>query len=530
MKTGDPQNVGSGSQALGAANKAAASICSRTVICLLTTVFLISVYRAWTLSITSDEALTFNWFVNRPLDTLFLHFDANHHILHTYLVKISVTLFGISEFTMRIPALLGSVLYLAMIYRVGRLILGDTAWFVLAAVLCTLNPLVFDFLVAARGYGLALAFSLWALYNSLFYSQLPAESGSRRSYLTRIGVGLALCVSCNLAFVFVCLGLLIAFAFEVLVEAYLRDGRQAVLREVKSLVRRLVLPGAFTFLILCAVPLSRAVPGNFYVGADSLNDTLQSILEYGLQSGPSLSFVAPFWTHIEDLTHYFQWLIVCALIAIAGWLMVVLLKLLNKQSISELSPVDRRCLVLAGTPVITIGLLILAHYLAHIKYPALRFAIFAVPFTVFPSVAFLQHFSAVPRYRIPVSIAAYLIVSIFAVTLAAQVKIDHLTEWQYDAGTKRIFSILDQRHKDSAPNSVKLGVSWISQASLTFYRAIKGSWMAPVTREGLYSRDYDYYVIAPRCDNLPSVLKTKHLRVLYSDPVSEAVLAVPDTP
>ncbi len=65
---------------------------------------------------------------------------------------------------MRLPTLMGCVLFLTAV--VSDYVGVDSAGLapITALAVMTLNPLVLDLLVAARGYALALGFSWWALY------------------------------------------------------------------------------------------------------------------------------------------------------------------------------------------------------------------------------------------------------------------------------------------------------------------------------------------------------------------------------
>ena len=123
----------------------------RTAILLLLALFSVNVYRAWTQSITIDEAFAESLFLNGRLELLFTSYDACHHVLHTILSKLSVLLFGLSEHTLRIPSLLGGLLYLITVYRLARHVFGEGRQFLLAVALLSLNPLVLDFMSAARG-------------------------------------------------------------------------------------------------------------------------------------------------------------------------------------------------------------------------------------------------------------------------------------------------------------------------------------------------------------------------------------------
>ena len=64
---------------------------------------------------------------------------------------------------MRLPALAGAALYFAACYQLARFAFGDSFSMLLALLLLSLNPLVLDFMVAARGYGQALGLLMFAM-------------------------------------------------------------------------------------------------------------------------------------------------------------------------------------------------------------------------------------------------------------------------------------------------------------------------------------------------------------------------------
>src|SRR5258706_12703500 len=171
---------------------------------LLLAVFALSVYRAITQSIVCDEGVTFELYIAGPLRAMFEHFDANHHFLNTVLMRMSTGLFGVSELSMRLPALGGAALYLTAVYRITGMSFGDGWLWLLAAAGMTLNPLVMDFMVAARGYGLALGLWMWAL--ALLLGALPSPKDKLRD-LTLAGAALGLSVTANLVFALPALGL-----------------------------------------------------------------------------------------------------------------------------------------------------------------------------------------------------------------------------------------------------------------------------------------------------------------------------------
>ena len=83
-------------------------------------IFAISVYRAATLALTIDEASTYVGYVHLGWNGIFHGpFDANNHILYSILEKFSRQWFGMSELSLRLPALLGAGLFLWSLARLA---------------------------------------------------------------------------------------------------------------------------------------------------------------------------------------------------------------------------------------------------------------------------------------------------------------------------------------------------------------------------------------------------------------------------
>src|SRR5215211_593620 len=80
-------------------------------VALLAGLFVANVYRAATQSLTIDEAFTYQLYLAKNLRAILTDYDANNHVLFTLLAKISVSLFGTSEFAIRLPTLLGGLVY-----------------------------------------------------------------------------------------------------------------------------------------------------------------------------------------------------------------------------------------------------------------------------------------------------------------------------------------------------------------------------------------------------------------------------------
>ena len=110
------------------------------------------------------------------------------------------------------------------------------------------------------------------------------------------------------------------------------------------------------------------------------------------------------------------------------------------------------------------------------------------------------------------------------VQFTLQFQTSHYGQWRYDAGTRELVGRIRRLHRVHADKPVRLGISWVLEPSINFYRKMyRLGWMAPVTRDGPKGR-YDYYVLLPL---ETSLVKEMGLSVLYRDPLSEAVLAAP---
>jgi hypothetical protein len=213
----------------------------------LVAIFMWSVVRAATQSVTPGEAWNYDRFIGPHWNESFMQFDANNHVLNTILVRISTARIHLTEFSLRMPSLLFGALYLWAAYRIARRWYG-TGWLFLAVLgLLALNPLILDAMSEARGYGMSLACWMWAL-------DLVASGGS----MSLAGVLLGLSVSGSLAFM--------APAMALVVVA---RGRRKW-----DCMPQLAVLTAFVLLVL---PVNHAEKDVLVQGATSLRQTLNEL-------------------------------------------------------------------------------------------------------------------------------------------------------------------------------------------------------------------------------------------------------------
>jgi hypothetical protein len=461
-----------------------ARIFRAAIIALFTALFTVNIYRAATQSITVDEAYAYDLFIEPPLAQVLTSFNATHHVLQSLLSKRSVKSFGVSEFTLRLPTLIGGLLYFVVVYRLSRSAFGSGWLFLLSGALLALNPFILDHLSAARGYGLALACMLWALY--FLWSNQPFKGA----------VALALTVASNLAFLFPAMALALLFTVATLI-----DHRKSFERGFSTVVDDFIVPGVVIAFLILVLPLSRAEKWNFYFGVPALSNTLQSLIDLSFFHHPT-AVQLPLRSYDP---HIAAWIVSAVLVLAAVACFIVH---------------DRFLWFSAGTMLLTIGLLVFSHYFFHALYPVSRTALYFIPFFVLTCFTLLKQLEVRSRLYSVAAPIFLLAAGVCLVQFGMQFNISDYAEWRFDAGTKRIANLL--RSRQHSNRNVRVGSSWPVSVSLEFYRKMYHlKWMDPVSR---ISPDtgYDYYVLMTSDSAL---IDKRHLKVLYRDEVSGTVLA-----
>src|ERR1022692_55097 len=160
---------------------------------LLATLLVTTIYRAATQAISHDEAVMFEWFQSGPWSQLFGTEFGNHHPLTVLFSRISIGIFGLSEFSQRLPSVLGAALYFYSVFRICGF-LGEGALFLLGVAFLSLNPFLLDYLCLARGYSLGLAFFLYGLYQIVLYLSAPGAPNPNR-LLNKAGMAVGLSIT-----------------------------------------------------------------------------------------------------------------------------------------------------------------------------------------------------------------------------------------------------------------------------------------------------------------------------------------------
>ena len=143
-------------------------------------VFAYVVLRAFLVPLTHDEARTFFVYTLSGRFLPFLsHWDAGNHLLCTALGWLSFEAFGMAPWSLRLFSALSFLLYGWYAWRWGALVREPVVrWCLWAALLFA--PVLIEFFSVYRGYGMAMAFLLMALYHT---TALVRDGGGQKHML-----------------------------------------------------------------------------------------------------------------------------------------------------------------------------------------------------------------------------------------------------------------------------------------------------------------------------------------------------------
>lgn len=419
---------------------------------------LLCAYRAAHQSITVDEATTYLNYVRGHWSNVWGPYDPNNHVLFSILAQISVRLFHISELSLRLPTVVAGFFFVIGFHRVLERTVESRAVRILATATVSLAPLLLDFSVAARGYGLGITLLVWAVYFSIRGRDLWAG----------IFAGLAMSATFNLAFSV--LGI-------VLCPLLLGAGRwRARLRRVN----RVFEPAAIVLLIICYPVIRQAQKAQFYVGTPSLKDALYDFVVLSIRALPGRGG----WLGSPAIIFAIEYLMLPAVLVLMLGIAVRLYRR-DRKLLRILAPALALILALASTGA--------SHIFLHLNYPEDRLTLALFVLLALAWAVAIDHV----RNR-HVRWANGLIAVALAVQFLHQFHLDYFTVWQVDAGIRPLALRLRDEVKDKPARSVSVSATWYYFPSLEFYRSVYNiGALQPVERHDPAPLEgFDYYVLS----------------------------------
>ena len=441
-----------------------------------------AIARAAVQSITIDEAVTYNiWVFNRR----YLWYGANNHILNSTLMYVSTRLLGLSQFTARLPALFGAALYISAAYRLCRLLKASMFVELTVFVCLVFNPFIFDHLVAARGYGLALGFLMWAIAYS-------AEARTQGRYLTMSCAVSSACagmsVNANFSFAFVNLAAMTA----ILLWAWYQRPNQWI-----RLLAASVLPGAAVVAIVSGYALLHRHPGELIYGARSLRDTFGTIIEASL-----------FQTRFVFLKP-----VVVPLVGVTG--LIWLSYLYWRREKAEIGPLGfLAAAIFAGT----IGIHWLAFHLYGVLLPKDRTAIYLFPLSmiVLGGLATIAPLSRLGHY---VRLAFIGSLAVMAAYFLLCLRLTYFKEWIWDSDVQRTYAVLSCLNREH--NLTHVASTWEYRGPLNFYQYAQPTSIREIDDQ--FDPQQTQIYVVDMLHN-PEVIEGKDLKIFYRSSTTDLVL------
>jgi len=494
----------------------------------------LSVYRAKTQTIAHDEALTYEWFLDQGIENV-LRYNTTNHILQTLLAKPTVKLLGVSEFTFRLPTLAGAGIYLVSVYLLCRRLFGNGLVLLLSLAMLAWNPLVRDFMVAARGFGLGLAFLMLAMY---FIAELT-ESGEFRTGekewrrgCAMASVALALSVAANLTNVFpaFCLTLVFGLVGLGFPAAMPRLGDH----RVKDFAKYFIAPGLAVGLFLLWPYLIQMRRGQFQIALTSATAALRDIFMASFLDkwtediySPSLGAMAPLagsWqARVLDLGVYVLMPLLFCFVALG----VVLAWRTTESKASRI----RQTLVFGGTAIGCALLTIFLHALLNMNYPYSRYCLWVIPLFIVSGVLATREISA--RISSPiVKGLGILVAGVIVVVNSQSLNAKTFRYNAYDLISLDLYRAIEKDAQARRLAAVRVGGTWWYEPEINFYRLrYRATWMQEYevkdksywwnTPSALTPADYDYFVFVPASD--PG-LSGPRVRTIYHDEKTKATI------
>lgn len=450
-------------------------------------VFCYLVARACIQSVTIDEADSFLTFATGPTWAAWYPAAANH-LLNTLLERLSWMIFGFSQVSMRVPALLGAVIYLTSAVSICSRFTGPIFRLIVFTCL-VLNPFVLDYLVAARGYSLAAGFLLaaiaviWARFASL----------KKLAFCSTL---LALSVAANFSFAIADL----AVGAALLIVTMISEHRRVVRVGING-----ILPGTAVVIFLCSSVLLHWRNSEFVFGARSLHEMWGSLSRASFPPpNPEIvnELLYPMWSRIGTP------LCVAAIVLLCAQVLALLFRRQGGIAIT-----------LSSAALFTIALHWLVFHKLGLLLPKARTGLFFAPLL---TLVFVAGADALPRRW---SFPGMVVLAVAAVYFLTCLRLHYFQEWRFNEDSKQVFWVARDIERRCGIHD--FATEWHYVAALNFYRqqyAYDSLKPFVAVNKDAFPNGKDAYIFW-YYDGEP-LLKSEELSVWYHNQITGATVAV----
>ena len=472
------------------------------------------VARACIQSVTIDEADSFMTFAAGAMGDSWYPASQNH-LLNTLLERLSWSIFGFNQVAMRLPALLGAAIYLGSAVGICARFAGRV-FRMLVFVCLVFNPFVLDYLVAARGYSLAVGFLLAAV--AVFWWAIDREAEADPASLRRgalVSVLLALSFAANFSFA---IADILAGVIFLLAAVIAEPGLSR--RRIARIGISGTLPGAGVALFLCASVLFHWHSGELVYGAHSLREMWTSLFRASFPP-PNPEIVNPLlyriWAGMGFPLCVVAIIFLCAQVA-------AVVSMPRIWGATELRPTACIAIALGSIILLAVALHWAAFHAAGLLLPEARTGLFFAPLLTLLFAASADVLRRQPGLR-RLSIPAVAILAVCSVYFSSGLRLHYFQQWWFNEDTKNVFWVMrDIEHRCGVHEFV---TEWYYVATLNFYRRqYENETMIPFSsahKDSLPKGKGAYVVYYPDDENF---LKENGLSVWYHNWRTGAAVAV----
>ncbi len=480
-----------------------------------------AIARAKLQSITIDEANTYFLWV-APGPSAAFSPNSNNHILNSLLIRFFTSWLGLSQMTVRFPALIGATLYVGGALFLSGLITSNRALRWALFVCLIFNPFFFDFYVAARGYSLALAFLTWAVAipaavlrdreEPLSRAMLPAAAAS--------SVCVALSFTANFSFAFADAAILLSVWLWMCYRTSPGLRTWERLRWYTELLAAATLPGLLLGYAFCGSTLRNFPKSQLLYGATSTAESLKSVI------GPTLYELNPrlLGTGLTvALTSSSQ-----VLLPLIGALAMCCAIFIFRERAAVRRSAFRWQLDLAMVIAGSGGFAFCVHWfcfrLFGLLLPQGRTAMYLVLFATLV----IGLITAVPVLSKPGRMCRSLLASILfvmAVYFVFCLRLTHFRPWRFDSESNRAFQVAEDYGEMLGVREIPS--HWFYVSSLNFYGKLSGKGTTFYRVSGA-STDKRLYVLYYPEDQ--AFIRIHGLRIVFHGQISDVVVALKPSP
>jgi hypothetical protein len=477
-----------------------------------------AVVRACVQAVTGDEAQDYLFYAGPFKPT---HWDAaaNNHLLNSIGSRLFASIFGLSALAVRIPTLMGAAIYIYTMYWLCQKI--SPQWRVRIPVFVCLvyNPFIFDFFVAARGYGIANAFLMGAIAVSaawhLDQTRPVGEENDRLGVRELMGATaissafLALAFSANFS---------LAFAGFTAMALILIWAIKAAPGQWWKLLTAAAVPGLLVVLFLPSWTLLHFRQAEVVAGVKSLKETLFSLLDASMfEPNPHLinPLLLPVFVQLRDY-----------LLPVTGVLALVQLVWIAKDRVWRRSP-HTAWLCALGSLVGGVAVLaVLEHRLAYrlfrLLMPVSRTGLFLLPLvTLLVGIA-----AAIPAFSRGAAVCRTALIgalSVMGVYYLFCLRLTYFQEWDYQADLNQAYKVVACYNHEKDVRDVE--VSWYYHAGMNFLRTASGhETFGPFSSTTPHTTGHEMYVLEGNFER--DFIDAQGLKVVFKGDRTAMVVAV----